>query len=123
MRFPRNVSGQDLIRALKRLGYEPTRQTGSHIRLTRRTDKEEYHLTIPEHNPLKIGTLHSILNRVSLQTNVSVENAYRNALLIFPVMQVRVCTKNIEMVSELASVKEILSNPFGCAFLFRTAHH
>ncbi len=73
MRFPRNVSGQDLIRALKKLGYEATRQTGSHIRLTRRTDKEEHHLTIPEHNPLKIGTLHSILTRVSLQTNVSVE--------------------------------------------------
>jgi predicted RNA binding protein YcfA (HicA-like mRNA interferase family) len=73
MRFPRNVSGQDLIRALKKLGYEPTRQTGSHIRLTRSTDKEEHHLTIPEHNPLKIGTLHSILTRVSFQTNVSVE--------------------------------------------------
>jgi predicted RNA binding protein YcfA (HicA-like mRNA interferase family) len=74
MRFPRNISGQDLIRALKKLGYETTRQTGSHIRLTRRTEKEEHHLTIPEHNPIKIGTLHSILTRISIQTGISMEN-------------------------------------------------
>lgn len=74
MRLPRNISGQDLIRALKKLGYEQTRQTGSHIRLTRLTEKEEHHLTIPEHNPLKIGNLHSILTRVVAQTGTSLEN-------------------------------------------------
>lgn len=74
MRLPRNISGQDLIRALKKLGYEQTRQTGSHIRLTRRAKNEEHHLTVPEHNPLKIGTLHSILTRVSAQTGANMEN-------------------------------------------------
>ena len=35
MRLPRDVSGEELARSLERLGYIVTRQTGSHIRLTR----------------------------------------------------------------------------------------
>ncbi|NYE57789.1 putative RNA binding protein YcfA (HicA-like mRNA interferase family) [Carboxydothermus ferrireducens DSM 11255] len=35
-----------------------TRQTGSHIRLTT-TLKGEHHVTIPLHDPLKIGTLNN----------------------------------------------------------------
>ena len=34
MRLPRDLSGQELARALRRLGYEVTRQRGSHIRVT-----------------------------------------------------------------------------------------
>lgn len=34
MRLPRNLGGDDLIALLQRYGYEVTRQTGSHIRLT-----------------------------------------------------------------------------------------
>ncbi|MBI3454201.1 MAG: hypothetical protein HY002_00245 [Candidatus Rokubacteria bacterium] len=34
MRLPRDVSGDALARALADLGYRPTRQTGSHLRLT-----------------------------------------------------------------------------------------
>ena len=34
MKLPRNVSGEQLAKALKLLGYEITRQTGSHFRLT-----------------------------------------------------------------------------------------
>ncbi len=36
MRVPRQWSGADLKMALAVLGYEETRQTGSHIRLTTR---------------------------------------------------------------------------------------
>lgn len=77
MRLPRNISGQDLIRALKKLGYVQTRQAGSHIRLTRQTEKQEHHLTVPEHKPLKIGTLHSILTRVATQTRTSMEDLFK----------------------------------------------
>jgi hypothetical protein len=35
MRLPRDLSGQDLVKALRKLGYQTTRQTSSHIRLTR----------------------------------------------------------------------------------------
>ena len=64
MKIPRNLSGKDLIKKLKKLGYEPTRQVGSHIRLPT-TENGTHHITIPEHKPLKIGTLSSILKDVA----------------------------------------------------------
>jgi predicted RNA binding protein YcfA (HicA-like mRNA interferase family) len=64
MRLPRDVGGQDLIVLLRRYGYEATRQTGSHIRLTT-TMNGEHHVTIPRHKPLRVGTLHSILKDVA----------------------------------------------------------
>lgn len=60
MRLPRDVSGADLAEALHKLGYVVTRQTGSHLRLTTQ-EHGEHHLTIPQHSPLRIGTLCAIL--------------------------------------------------------------
>ena len=34
MKLPRNLNGADLQKALRRLGYEATRQRGSHVRIT-----------------------------------------------------------------------------------------
>jgi hypothetical protein len=104
MKLPRNLSGAQLIKALQQLGYQATRQTGSHVRLTRsplpnpldettshltRLPKtaakslvipqagegakeslrefhfNEHHLTIPLHDPLRIGTLAAILADVA----------------------------------------------------------
>ena len=60
MRLPRDISGTDLVKRLGQLGYQPTRQTGSHIRLT--CDKPHaHHITIPNHNPLRVGTLAAII--------------------------------------------------------------
>ena len=59
MKLPRNVSAQDLIKGSKQFGYEVTRQTGSHIRLTTQQNGQ-HHITIPNHDPLKIGTLSAI---------------------------------------------------------------
>ncbi len=56
MRIPRQVSGADLVKALRVLGYARIRRDGSHIRLS--TDVNgPHHLTVPNHKPLKIGTL------------------------------------------------------------------
>ena len=71
MKIPRNLSGTDLVRALRRLGYEPVRQDGSHIRLTTHRDGE-HHLTVPAHVPLKVGTLNSILKSVAAHHQMSV---------------------------------------------------
>jgi predicted RNA binding protein YcfA (HicA-like mRNA interferase family) len=73
MRLPRNLSGEDLAKSLKSLGYEKTRQTGSHMRLTT-TQNGEHHITIPNHVPLKIGTLSSILNDVTNHFELSKED-------------------------------------------------
>lgn len=64
MRLPRDVSSKDLVAALKAFGYEVTRQTGSHIRLTT-TQGGEHHLTVPDHANLRVGTLSSIVNDVA----------------------------------------------------------
>jgi predicted RNA binding protein YcfA (HicA-like mRNA interferase family) len=63
VKLPRDLSGQDLVKALARFGYQVIRQTGSHIRLTTQQNGE-HHITIPVHDPLKIGTLNSILRDV-----------------------------------------------------------
>ncbi|HSE43306.1 MAG TPA: type II toxin-antitoxin system HicA family toxin [Acidobacteriota bacterium] len=55
MKIPRDVSGQVLAAALAKLGYQITRQTGSHIRLTRKLP-DEHHITIPAHKIIKVGT-------------------------------------------------------------------
>lgn len=64
MKIPRDLSGRELLKALRQLGYEPTRQNGSHIRLTSYKNGE-HHVTIPNHDPLKIGTLSAILDQVA----------------------------------------------------------
>lgn len=68
MRLPRDLSSRDLIRGLERLGYEVSRQQGSHIRLTLASTGK--HLTIPAHDPLKVGTLAAILREVAAQVEL-----------------------------------------------------
>ncbi len=64
MRLPRDVSGDELAARLKKYGYAVTRQTGSHMRLTT-LQGGEHHVTIPRHDPLKLGTLNGILSDVA----------------------------------------------------------
>ncbi|MCM0080969.1 type II toxin-antitoxin system HicA family toxin [Geomonas sp. Red32] len=64
MRLPRDITGNDLAQALRSLGYQVTRQTGSHIRLSTNVNGE-HRVTIPAHNPLKVGTLAAILADVA----------------------------------------------------------
>lgn len=63
MRLPRDLSAQDLVKVLARLEYAVDHRTGSHIRLTTQLDGE-HHITIPAHDPLKVGTLSAILRSV-----------------------------------------------------------
>ena len=46
MKLPRDVSGETLAKALRVLGYEISRQSGSHLRLTT-TQHGQHHVTIP----------------------------------------------------------------------------
>ena len=76
MKLPRDLSGSDLAKALRRLGYQATRQTGSHLRLTT-IESGEHHVTIPNHNPLKIGTLSRILGDVATHFQLSRDDIIR----------------------------------------------
>lgn len=64
MKLPRDVSGDELAKHLKAFGYLPSRQTGSHLRLTT-MEKGEHHLSIPRHDSLRLGTLAGILGDVA----------------------------------------------------------
>lgn len=70
MKLRRDISGNDLIKFLMKYDYVISRQTGSHIRLSKKNDAETFHLTIPNHNPIKIGTLSSILTEISYQLKI-----------------------------------------------------
>lgn len=80
MKIPRDLSDRDLIKALASLGYEVTRQTGSHIRLTTQRDGE-HNITIPAHNPIKIGTLSAILRDVAEPCGLSGEELLKELFL------------------------------------------
>lgn len=70
MKLPRSVSGDDLVNALGRIGYRPTRQTGSHIRLTN-PGPPEHHVTVPNHHPIRVGTLSAILSDIAERRKLS----------------------------------------------------
>ena len=71
MKLPRDVSGSEAVRALRRLGFEERRQTGSPVILRR----ESRTVVVPMHKPIKPGTLRGLID----QAGVSVE-AFRSAL-------------------------------------------
>jgi predicted RNA binding protein YcfA (HicA-like mRNA interferase family) len=72
MRLPRDIAGPQLVKALHVLGYEATRQKGSHIRVTTQRDGEN-HEVIPYHDPIKTGTLASILKRIAAHHRMTVD--------------------------------------------------
>ncbi|MBD2752784.1 type II toxin-antitoxin system HicA family toxin [Spirosoma validum] len=64
MKIPRHLTGIELVKLLKPLGYEVVRQTGSHIRIQTIENGQHYE-TIPRHDPIKIGTLNNILKNIA----------------------------------------------------------
>jgi len=72
MKLPRDLSGIEFVKLLSVLEYNVTRQTGSHIRLTTQLNGE-HHITIPNHNPIKVGTLSNILKDIADHVELSKE--------------------------------------------------
>jgi predicted RNA binding protein YcfA (HicA-like mRNA interferase family) len=64
MKLPRDISGRKLATALQTFGYEVVRRRGGHMRLTTRQNGE-HHLTIPDHDALRSGTLAGIISDVA----------------------------------------------------------
>jgi predicted RNA binding protein YcfA (HicA-like mRNA interferase family) len=76
VKIPRDCDGIELVRALRRLGYEIERQTGSHIQLTTQRGGE-HHVSVPNHRPLKVGLLHGVLKDVAEHHGMTVEELVR----------------------------------------------
>ncbi|MBK8698632.1 MAG: type II toxin-antitoxin system HicA family toxin [Saprospiraceae bacterium] len=76
MKLSRIESGADLIKKLAKVGYMVTRQKGSHVRLTREDAEKVHHITIPNHDPIKIGLLSGIINDVAKNLEMSKETLW-----------------------------------------------
>ncbi|MCL4529482.1 MAG: type II toxin-antitoxin system HicA family toxin [Chloroflexi bacterium] len=70
----RRISGQEMIRALERLGFVQARQRGSHVVMKKQTEQGEIGCVVPLHNELAWGTVRSILK----QAKVSEDELERN---------------------------------------------
>lgn len=76
MKTPCDVSGKDLVKTLKAYNYEVTGQNGSHIKVTTEQNGQ-HHVAIPNHNPIKIGTLNGILSEVAKHFGITKEEVVR----------------------------------------------
>lgn len=63
-RLPRDLPGAELAKRLEAFGYAVTRQKGSHLRLTT-NEGGEHHVTVPNHDSLRAGTLNGVLKDVA----------------------------------------------------------
>ena len=80
MKIPRNISGSELAKALAKYGYYITRQTGSHLQLTT-TENGEHHITIPAHNPLKLGIVSAILGDVAIHAKITKDSLIKELFI------------------------------------------
>ena len=65
MKLPRDLSGKDLAKLLRRYGYEFVRQVGSHMRYSSSLKGHEHHITIPDTSAIRVGTLAEIMGDVA----------------------------------------------------------
>ena len=59
------VSGREVIKALRKVGYEQDRQKGSHVVL-RQTAEPHRRVVVPDHKEVAKGTLRAIIKQVGL---------------------------------------------------------
>ena len=62
MKLPRDVSGGEAVKALRRLGFEVTRQYGSHIRMS----QDVRRVPIPNHRTIHPKILQSALRQAGV---------------------------------------------------------
>ena len=74
MKLPRDLSGTELIKLLcKHHGYRRVNQEGSHAILE--TDSPRLHrIAVPDHSPLRVGTLNAILRTVAEVKGIAKED-------------------------------------------------
>ena len=66
MKLPRDLSGAELTKLLcKHHGYRRVNQEGSHV-ILETVAPRQHRLAVPDHSPLRIGTLNAILRAVAM---------------------------------------------------------
>ena len=60
------LSARKVIKALNSIGFQITRQSGSHIILVKFTDNKKLTVVVPKHDEIAKGTLLSIISQSGL---------------------------------------------------------
>jgi predicted RNA binding protein YcfA (HicA-like mRNA interferase family) len=66
------VSGNEVVKALAKIGYKVDHQTGSHI-ILRHVQKPHRRLTVPNHREVSKGTLRKIISHAGLSVDKFLE--------------------------------------------------
>ena len=70
MKVPRDLSGAELVKALgRKWAYRQVNQEGSHIILETEIPAHQ-RLSIPNHNPIRVGTLNAIIRVIAQHKRV-----------------------------------------------------
>ena len=78
MKLPRDLSGAELIKLLcKHFGYRRVNQEGSHV-ILETAEPRQHRISIPDHAPLRIGTLNAILRAIATVKGVEKEDILRH---------------------------------------------
>ena len=78
MKLPRDLSGAELIKLLCRhYGYRRENQEGSHV-ILETSHPRQHRISIPDHNPLRVGTLNAILRAVANVHGIEKEDILRH---------------------------------------------
>ena len=78
MKLPRDLSGRGLVKGLCRdWDYRVINQEGSHIILQTASPKHQ-RISIPDHNPLRLGTLNAILRLIATHKGIQREDILRS---------------------------------------------
>jgi predicted RNA binding protein YcfA (HicA-like mRNA interferase family) len=62
----KRLSGEEIIKALKRMGFEPVRQRGSHVVMKKITVSWTIGCVVPMHREVATGTLHGLLKQAQI---------------------------------------------------------
>jgi predicted RNA binding protein YcfA (HicA-like mRNA interferase family) len=76
MKLPRDLSGDEIVKGLRRVGYVHSRQKGDHVYMTTQQNGD-HHVTVPLHKAVKTGTLGSILGSVSSHLRIDRDELLR----------------------------------------------
>ena len=77
MKIPRDLSGRELVKILeKNWDYRELKQEGSHIILQTEVPSRQ-RIPVPDHHPLRLGTLNNILRLIARHKGVEKEDVLK----------------------------------------------
>jgi predicted RNA binding protein YcfA (HicA-like mRNA interferase family) len=70
----KRVSGEKVVKALRKMGFDVVRQRGSHVVMKKVTIDGAIGCVIPMHKEIALGTLHNILKQAHITVDEFAEH-------------------------------------------------